>query len=60
MLAENSPERMMRSLKGMGLAFSFLMAEMIYPAIEHTIAPNQMITEGYWNRAGGSEGSMDS
>lgn len=50
---------MMRYLKGIGLAFSFLIAEMIKPAIEQTMAPNQMMTEGYWNRAGGSEGSMD-
>jgi hypothetical protein len=58
-LAENSPERMSFSLRGMGFGFSLSTSEIMDPAMQQRSAPNHIITDGYLNPAGGRLGSMD-
>jgi hypothetical protein len=56
---EKRPDNISFYFKGIGFSFSFLMIEIIHPAIAHNKAPNHMMTEGYLNGAGGRLGSID-
>lgn len=58
-LAENNPERRIFSLNGMGLGLSLRKKEISDPAAAHRSAPNQIMTDGYLNVAGGRSGLID-
>lgn len=59
MFPENRPDNINLSLKGIGFGFYLPISESVFPAMAQSRAPNQMMTEGYLNWAGGRLGSMD-